>query len=521
PRGGSNIRGARACAAAVAAVGALILIRYLTGFEGIRIDQLFFTRTLGTNVMAPTTAFDFLLSGLALWFLSGDPARGAKPAQACAVGAALVAILALTGYAYGIENLYRLRSFIAMAVHTAFTFLVLAAGLLCARPERGPMARFTSRRAGGAMLRRLLVWQVAVPFALGWLILKGHRAGFYEPALGFSFFVVGVLVFISTLTWRNAALLDREDAERGRAEGQLREAHAGLEATVQRRTAELTHAVAGIRESLQVLGASSAEMLESSSGLATSAHETAASVAETTTAVEEVRQTAQTASERARHVAQTAQRTAEISAAGTRATQHTAAGMARTREAMRSLAESMLRLSEQSHAIAEIVTAVDDLAEQSNLLAVNAAIEAATAGERGKGFAVVANEVKYLAGQSRQATKQVRTILTDIQKATGAAVLTTEEATKAVEAGVQAATQAGEAIVSLAGNIGQAAETATQIAVSSEQQLVGMEHVALAMSQIKTASLNNVDQAKQLENAARSLNLLGQRLQELVEKHQA
>src|SRR4028119_1286641 len=107
--------------------------------------------------------------------------------------------------------------------------------------------------------------------------------------------------------------------------------------------------------------------------------------------------------------------------------------MQRIREQMEAIGESMMRLSEQSQAIGAIIATVDDLAQQSNLLAVNAAIEAAKAGEQGKGFAVVAQEVKSLADQSKQATTQVRTILNDIQKATGAAVMATEQGSKAVE----------------------------------------------------------------------------------------
>ena len=508
-----------ACACAVALVGVAILCRYLFGWNS-GIDRIFFTRALGDNVMAPTTAFNFLLTGLALALLDWESRRGARPAQVLAVCAVLLSLLALTGYLYGVEKLYRLRSFIAMAVHTAFTFLLLAGGLLCARPERGLMARFTSRRAGGAMLRRLLFAQVAVPFLLGWLSLQGYRAGWFEAALGFSLFVVAAILFIATLSWRNAALLDREDAERSDAEAALRETHAGLETAVQQRTAELTQAVAGIRDGLAVLGSSSAEVLHSSSTLAASANETAASVAETTASIEQVRQTVQRASDRAQGVAESARQTVETSGTGTRATQETTASMERIHAEMQSIAGSMMQLGEQGRAIGEIIAAVDDLAEQSNLLAVNAAIEAASAGAHGKGFAVVADEVKYLAGQSRQATKQVRTILTDIQKASAAAALTTGQAAKAVEAGVATASQAGESIVALASNVGAAAHAAAQIAASSQQQLVGIEHIALAMEQIKMASLQNVDQAKQLEAAARSLNALGQRLKELVERHQ-
>ena len=98
-------------------------------------------------------------------------------------------------------------------------------------------------------------------------------------------------------------------------------------------------------------------------------------------------------------------------------------GMNQIRRQMEAIASSMMRLSEQSQTIGQIIATVDDLAAQSNLLAVNAAIEAAKAGEHGKGFGVVAQEVKSLAEQSRQATNQVRTILSDIQKATAAAVI--------------------------------------------------------------------------------------------------
>src|SRR5438128_3440680 len=110
--------------------------------------------------------------------------------------------------------------------------------------------------------------------------------------------------------------------------------------------------------------------------------------------------------------------------------------MARSREQMNSIAQIMVRLSEQNQAIGQIIATVDDLAQQSNLLAVNASIEAAKAGEEGKGFSVVAQEVKSLAEQSRQATTQVRAILSDIQKATSAAVMATEQGGKVVEAGV-------------------------------------------------------------------------------------
>ena len=104
--------------------------------------------------------------------------------------------------------------------------------------------------------------------------------------------------------------------------------------------------------------------------------------------------------------------------------------MATSASGSRAIAEHILALSEQTQQIGEIIAAVNDLADQSNLLALNAAIEASRAGEQGRGFAVVAHEIRSLAEQSKAATAQVRTILSDIQRATNAAVMATEQGTK-------------------------------------------------------------------------------------------
>jgi methyl-accepting chemotaxis protein len=274
-----------------------------------------------------------------------------------------------------------------------------------------------------------------------------------------------------------------------------------------------------IRESVNVLGSSAGEILATTTQVASGAAETATAVSETTTTVEEVRQTAQVSSQKARYVSESAQKAAQVSQGGRKSVEESIAGMNRVRERMESIAESIVRLSEQSQAIGEITATVNDLAEQSNLLAVNAAIEAAKAGDAGKGFAVVATEVKSLAEQSRQATAQVRAILNDIQKATSAAVMATEQGTKAVEAGVKQSTEAGQSIQLLAEGTVEAAQAATQIAASSQQQVAGMEQVALAMENIKQASVQNVAGTKQAEAAARDLHDLGQRLKQLVEHY--
>lgn len=307
--------------------------------------------------------------------------------------------------------------------------------------------------------------------------------------------------------------------------GQLREANERLETRVAERTLELRQAnesllaqAAQITDSAGVLTSAAQRILEFSTQVAGSASETAVAVTQTSTSAEEVRQTAELSAHNAKSVAETALAASQTAQAGMRSAEDAAAGMQRIRQQMESIADSMGRLSEQSHAIGQIITTVADLAAQSNLLAVNAALEAAQAGERGRGFAVVALEVKSLAEQSRQATTQVRSILNDIQKATATAVMTTEQGARAVEAGVRQSALAGESIQALADSVARAAQSAAQIANTGEQQLVGMDHVMAAMASVRKASAQNVESARQMEASARSLNELGKKLKDLAQQ---
>jgi methyl-accepting chemotaxis protein len=175
-------------------------------------------------------------------------------------------------------------------------------------------------------------------------------------------------------------------------------------------------------------------------------------------------------------------------------------------------------LSEKSQAISEIIATVDDLAQQSNLLAVNAAIEAAKAGEQGKGFGVVAQEVKLMADQSKHATSQVRGILGDIQRATASAAMATELGTKAVVAAVTQSAHAGNSIQELSDSIAEFAQAAAQIVVASQEEAVGVEQVATALGAIQTAAQQDLEAIKQLELAARNLAVQGEKLTALTAK---
>ena len=276
--------------------------------------------------------------------------------------------------------------------------------------------------------------------------------------------------------------------------------------------------VIDIKKGSELLAISSSQISATASELASSSAQTSSSITQISTTMEEVKQTATLTSEKAEQVAYAAEASARHSESGEKATQEAVDGMNRIKEEVEFIAESIVKLSEQTQSIGDIIDAVGDLANESNLLSVNASIEAAKAGEYGKGFSVVAQEVKNLADQSKQATGQVRTILNDIQNATSTAVMATERGSKAVDTGVGLSGQSGESIRELAASVNQSSQAAAQIAASNRQQMAGMDQLSQAMMSIKDASLQNVDGARQLEGAISDMHELGQQMKELAGK---
>jgi len=272
----------------------------------------------------------------------------------------------------------------------------------------------------------------------------------------------------------------------------------------------LRAAVSGITSSAAQLEAVSAQV-------AAGAAQTAASTSETTATVEEVKQTAELAHEKASEMAQSSQDVARVAETGRATVERTVSGIELMQSQMGIVAETIHRLSEQTQAVGEIITTVNDLAEQSNLLSVNASIEAAKAGEQGKGFTVVAQEVKSLAEQSKQAVLQARSILSEIQKASTQAVSAADEGQEAIETGRLQSKESGEAIQALAESAVGAAKSATQISASSRQQLAGMEQISQAIDSINQASNNSVSGTRLVEQEVQHLQELADGLRRLVE----
>jgi methyl-accepting chemotaxis protein len=260
-----------------------------------------------------------------------------------------------------------------------------------------------------------------------------------------------------------------------------------------------------IQEGANGLSVASNEILAAVAQQSSGASQQSAAIVETSATVAQVKASADQAVQMAMVVSDNAQEASRVAGDGVQAAQNAANGMADLREKVESIADNILALSEQSQKIGEIITTVSDLADQSNLLALNAAIEASRAGEQGKGFAVVATEIRNLAEQSKAATAQVRTILGDIQRATNATVLSTEQGTRGVDDGIRLVEKTGQTISELAHVIDQASQSAYQIAASVRQHSVGMEQVAAAMVNIKQATTHNLSATADTRKAAEHL----------------
>jgi methyl-accepting chemotaxis protein len=256
------------------------------------------------------------------------------------------------------------------------------------------------------------------------------------------------------------------------------------------------------------LSGASVEILQAVAQQSSGASEQSAAITETTATVSQVKASADQAVQMALVVSDTTQEASRRAGDGVQTAQRAVDGMVDLRTKVETIAENILALSEQSQKIGDIITTVSDLADQSNLLALNAAIEASRAGEQGKGFAVVATEIRSLAEQSKAATAQVRTILGDIQRATNATVLSTEQGTRGVDAGIVLVERTGQTIGELALVIENAYESAQLIAASVRQHSVGMEQVAVAMANINLATIQSLSATADTRKAAESLTSL-------------
>jgi methyl-accepting chemotaxis protein len=242
----------------------------------------------------------------------------------------------------------------------------------------------------------------------------------------------------------------------------------------------------------------------------------AAAVTETTATMDELEASFRQSAEQAEAATTKARQSLSLTEDGSSAVKQTLEGMSSLKSKVEAIAEQILRLSEQTSQIGNITNLVSDLANQTNLLALNAAVEAARAGEHGKGFAVVAAEIRKLADQSKKSAERINTLVLDIQNATNATVMATEEGTKTVDAGTHLTHRIAEVFESLAISITNVDESAQQTLLNVKQQVAAVRQVVEAMDAINNGSKETASGITQTRMGVHQLNHAAQSLQIIV-----
>ena len=271
-----------------------------------------------------------------------------------------------------------------------------------------------------------------------------------------------------------------------------------------------------VRKAAIDVQSSANEILIASEQMSTGAIQQDQEITNTSSAVEQLTVSMKQVSNNAEASAEAARRALDAAEQGNRSVRDTLEGMQRIRSSVQATAKRIKSLGDRSLEISEIVNVINDITEQTNLLALNAAIEAARAGEAGRGFAVVADEVRKLAEHSRAATKDIAALIKAIQAETNDAVIVMEEGTREVEIGAKLADQAGRALDAISSVVRQSAELVQEISLASKQQVRGTEGVANAMQIISNITRQTSQGARQTSRTVEQLVHMSEQLNEAL-----
>ena len=262
---------------------------------------------------------------------------------------------------------------------------------------------------------------------------------------------------------------------------------------------------------------SAAELQAAANQQATGAKEQATAMAEVTTTISELLATSRQIADSARRVADIAGQTAAQARAGDGTVGRGTEAVAGIRRQVDAIVANMLELGKKSQQIGAVLDIVSELAEQTNILAINATIEAAGAGESGRRFGVVADEIRKLADRVGGSTKEIRGLIDDVRAAVNTTVMTTETGSKAVEAGSEQFFQVATAFRQITAQVGTATEAAREIELSTKQQATAVEQVNVAITNVAQASKESEVSTGQTLRTAIELAALSRDLLKLVE----
>ena len=274
--------------------------------------------------------------------------------------------------------------------------------------------------------------------------------------------------------------------------------------------------VTGINRASEQVNTATGQAQATSVGLLSAAEKQSAQITETTEAVSNMTRSILQVSSNASQASQVAQRSLQAATVGSQAVQNTIAGMNGIREQIQETSKRIKRLGESSQEIGEIVELISDITEQTNILALNAAIQAASAGEAGRGFTVVAEEVQRLAERSSEATKQIGAIVKTIQTDTNSAVAAMEKSTEGVVEGARLSDAAGKALTEIETVSNSLARLIQSISSATEAQTEVASTVTKNMQQIQEITSQTTEGTKLTADSVGQLTKLAEELRDSV-----
>jgi len=279
---------------------------------------------------------------------------------------------------------------------------------------------------------------------------------------------------------------------------------------------KIRHMLTRVTEAVSATASASSQISASAEEMAAGAQEQTHQASEVATAVDEMTKTIIDTTKNASTAAELSRMYGENARNGGKIVVETISGMNRIQEVVRKSADTVKELGKSSDQIGEIIQVIDDIADQTNLLALNAAIEAARAGEQGRGFAVVADEVRKLAERTTKATKEIAKMIKQIQKDTAGAVQSMQLGTKEVEQGREMAEKSGESLALIIEGAEKVVDVITSVAAASEEQSASAEHISKNIEAITNVTQESAGGTQQIARAAEDLNRLTQNLQEML-----
>jgi methyl-accepting chemotaxis protein len=278
---------------------------------------------------------------------------------------------------------------------------------------------------------------------------------------------------------------------------------------LQKMIGKVAHVTDKVASASVELSATAEEISKGTDTLTSRASQTAAAVEEMNATVSQVAQNSGKA-------ATLAQETVKTAKDGGTVVSDTISGMQQLSDAVSNSATIISELGKSSDQIGEIVRVIEDIADQTNLLALNAAIEAARAGEQGRGFAVVADEVRKLAERTTKATKEIGDMIRQIQQDTRGAVESMQQGTQKVSGGVELVNKTGEALTRIVQMVSESADMIRQIAVASEEQSVATQQIANDIENVAKVTKESASGANESAKASHDLSQLAVELQGIV-----